>query len=420
LWRISQGLSYWGRRANLEMKAHRWGTGGLAAAMLVVGFSCTPPPPAPPEVERRAGVWYFEERGVTIEADFPRARLSSCEEVEKGVFGAVVRPESLPVNNSAWFAFKVRSEGEQIIRVRLRVQGGNVRYRPKISRDGRQWITLPEEAYQQREDRTECELTLEVGPEVLWVAGQELVSTQEMLDWSGTLERLPFVTKTVFGETVLGARLCRLDIGMPTVGRHVVIIGRQHPPETTGSLALMRFVEEVAGDSELARRFRESFHLVVMPLLNPDGVDAGNWRHNLGGVDLNRDWQAFAQPETRSVRDQIVPLAEAGRLYLLLDFHSTFKDVFYIQREEAVSSPAGFTKRWLDALERKLPEYPVRREASPVPTPTTSTYWAHQAFGIPAITYEIGDGTERALLQTVAKTAAVEMMGLLLELRDVE
>jgi cytosolic carboxypeptidase protein 6 len=120
------------------------------------------------------------------------------------------------------------------------------------------------------------------------------------------------------------------------------------------------------------------------------------------------------------VRDQLLPLAEHGRLYLLLDFHSTFKDVFYIQPDDAPSSPAGFTRRWLDALERRLPEYPVKREASPVPTPTTSTYWAHHAFGIPAITYEIGDGTERALLQTVAKTAAEEMMKLLLELRDVE
>ncbi len=396
--------------------------GGLAVAMALLAFvACSPRPAAVvDEPVKPAGVWEFEERGVVFEANYPGARLGQCEEIEKGVFGAVVRPESLPVNNSAWFAFKVRAREVKEIRLRLRVQGGSVRYRPRISRDGRVWISLPDEAYQIDKEREECELRLEVGPEELWVAGQEMVSTRELLDWASTLERLPFVTRSDFGQTVLGASLCRLDIGEPGVKRHLVILGRQHPPETTGSLALMRFVEELVGDSELARAFRRDFHLVVMPLLNPDGVNAGNWRHNLGGVDLNRDWQAFAQPETRSVRDQLLPLAEHGRLYLLLDFHSTFKDVFYIQPDDAPSSPAGFTRRWLDALERRLPEYPVKREASPVPTPATSTYWAHHAFGIPAITYEIGDGTERALLQTVAKTAAEEMMKLLLALRDVE
>lgn len=399
---------------------HWWGCRGLiAVCVLAVGGSCSRDT-SKSEVSPPAGVWSFAERGVTFDAAFPRARLSSCEEVEKGVFGAVVRPESLPVNNSAWFAFKVSSTMDQTIHVRLRVQGGNVRYRPKISLDGRQWITLPEEAYKEQADRKECELTLEVGPEPLWVAGQEMVSSQEMLDWAGTLERLPFVKRSDFGQSVLGASLCRLDVGDANIRRHLVILGRQHPPETTGSLALMRFVEELVGDSALARAFREDFHTVVMPLLNPDGVDAGHWRHNMGGVDLNRDWKAFDQPETQSVRDQILPLAEGGRLYLVLDFHSTFKDVFYIQPDDAPSSPAGFTKRWLDTLEAKLPEYSVRREASPVSTPTTSTYWAHHTFGIPAITYEIGDATERALLQTVAKTAAQEMMTLLLELKDVE
>jgi hypothetical protein len=31
---------------------------------------------------------------------------------------------------------------------------------------------------------------------------------------------------------------------------------------------------------------------------NPDGVDKGHWRLNDGGVDLNRDWGPFTQPET--------------------------------------------------------------------------------------------------------------------------
>jgi hypothetical protein len=364
------------------------------------------------------GVWVFPKEQVRFDARFPRARLSECESLDDGMFGLVVRPENLPVNNSPWFAFRVSCEVERKVVVRLRVHGGNLRYRPKVSVDGVTWVTLPEEAYQQDDAKEECVLKLEVGPKVLWVAAQELVSTQEMLDWAGALERLPFVEGTTFGRSVGGQRLCRLDLGDMEAERAVVIIGRQHPPETTGSLALMRFVEEIAGDSDLARSFRGQFHCVVMPLLNPDGVDAGNWRHNLGRVDLNRDWKDFNQPETRAVRDQIVALGKAKKLRLMLDFHSTFKDVFYTQSDDAVSSPAGFTRLWLEALETRLPEYEAKREASPVPRPTTSTYWGHHTFGIPAITYEIGDNTDRALLKTVAATAAREMMRLMLEMKD--
>jgi hypothetical protein len=374
----------------------------------------------PEEKKAPVGIWTFSEVGVTFEAHFPRARMNGCEMLGPDEFGAVVRPENLPVNDSPWFAFRVRSETEKTITLRLRCQGGSLRYRPKISLDGTQWLLLPEECYQQTEDRKEAVLKLEIGPRVLHVAAQEPVSRAEMEDWAATLERLPFVTRSTFGTSIKGVPLMRLDIGNAESKRKVVVIGRQHPPETTGSMALMRFIESVAGDTEQARAFREAFHLVVMPLLNPDGVDAGHWRHNLGHVDLNRDWKAFAQPETRSARDQILTLKDQERLFLMLDFHSTFRDVFYTQPDEAAYAPPNFTARWLAGIGRRVPDYTAERSASPTPTPTTSTYWAHHTFGIPAVTYEIGDNTDRALLKRVAHAAAEEMMTLLLEMKDVK
>ena len=60
----------------------------------------------------------------------------------------------------------------------------------------------------------------------------------------------------------------------------------------------------------------------------------------------------------------------------------------------------------------------VDRSASPTPTPNTSVAWVHREFGIPAITYELGDDTDRALLAQIAGGAAEEMMKLLLALKD--
>jgi murein tripeptide amidase MpaA len=239
-----------------------------------------------------------------------------------------------------------------------------------------------------------------------------------MWAWARSVARLPYVAVSEFGSSVNGQKLCRLDIGDPNAARHISVIGRQHPPETTGSLALMRFVEELCGDSELAREFRNEFHVAVMPLLNPDGVDAGHWRHNMGRVDLNRDWGTFAQPETRSVSEQITAMSEKGRLFLHLDFHSTFKDVFYTQPDDVPTSPERFTARWLEGLQKRVPDYHVNREASREPKLTTSAYWAHKTFGIPGITYEIGDNTDRAQLKQVAAAAAQEMMTLMLKVKD--
>jgi len=362
--------------------------------------------------------WSFKSDGVTFDTRFPRARLNECEARGNGEFSLTIRPENKPINNSAWFAFKVSAAQARQIVVRLQFAGGSLRYRPKISTDGMRWVTLPAEAFEHGPERSQCLLRLEVGPEPLWVAAQELVSRSELEAWSRSLERLPFVTRTEIGRSLLNQPLYRLDIGGSSENPgHVIIIGRQHPPETTGSMALMRFVEEIVGDSDLARSFRKEFHVLLVPLLNPDGVDHGHWRHNMNGVDLNRDWIKFAQPETRAVRDQVLALRDKGRVFLHLDFHSTHSDVFYTQPDSASSSPEGFTKQWLTALQARFPDYNVKRSSSVAPTSSTSHNWAYRTLGIPAITYEIGDNTDRALLQRIAAGAAQEMMKLLLELK---
>ena len=49
---------------------------------------------------------------------------------------------------------------------------------------------------------------------------------------------------------------------------------------------------------------KREIRAAVVPLANPDGVEQGHWRHNAQGVDLNRDWDRFQQPETRALRDE--------------------------------------------------------------------------------------------------------------------
>ena len=95
-----------------------------------------------------------------------------------------------------------------------------------------------------------------------------------------------------------------------------MVFGRQHPPEVTGWLAMKAFVETLNGDSKLAKKFRKKYTTYVVPLMNPDGADLGHWRHNAGGVDLNRDWSQFHHPETQAVRDFLrKKTVEGAKLY---------------------------------------------------------------------------------------------------------
>ena len=113
-----------------------------------------------------------------------------------------------------------------------------------------------------------------------------------------------------------------LTIGEATAANLVFIISRQHPPEVAGTMALQAFVERLCAKELLARQYRKAFTTVVVPLMNPDGVMQGHWRHNNNGVDLNRDWRLFAQPETRQVRDALLKIAAVpdARPFLFLDF----------------------------------------------------------------------------------------------------
>jgi murein peptide amidase A len=74
------------------------------------------------------------------------------------------------------------------------------------------------------------------------------------------------------------------------------------PIRAVGSGSTMLLVGCIHGNEcagmAIVRRFVGVHGVVVLPTLNPDGLAAGT-RGNARGVDLNRDFYARSQPETR-------------------------------------------------------------------------------------------------------------------------
>lgn len=49
-------------------------------------------------------------------------------------------------------------------------------------------------------------------------------------------------------------------------------------------------IDFLLGNSMLAKILRDNFIFKIVPMLNIDGVIIGNYRCNLTGADLNRQW----------------------------------------------------------------------------------------------------------------------------------
>ncbi len=359
-----------------------------------------------------------ENELATLDADFEGARMSECV-AKKNSFNIRIDPENKPINPSPWYAFRVTPKQPGELKIVMRYSDSKHRYRPKRSDNATHWRLVDLDRVRERRKGKKVTLRMKMEDTPFIVAAQELLLTGAYQKWTDDIvERAGRRTETI-GESVQGRPLVAI-ISEPEneteKKEHVLLVGRQHPPELTGAFAMLPFLETVFADTPLAQEFRNRFRLTVVPLMNPDGVVNGNWRHNVNGVDLNRDWGPFTQPETQAIK-RIVDDIAAGKdseLRLMLDFHSTNRNVFYTQFKDVETVPAKFTDHWIAGARERLEGYEFERAERETTELATSKNYIHRRFGAPAITYELGDQTDRRLIRASAIIFAEEMMKTLL------
>ena len=75
--------------------------------------------------------------------------------------------------------------------------------------------------------------------------------------------------------------------------RVVVVIGRVHPGESNSSFMMEGFIKFITSSTNsVAIELRKRIIFRIIPITNPDGVIAGNYRVSMSGNDLNRRYQS--------------------------------------------------------------------------------------------------------------------------------
>ena len=264
-------------------------------------------------------------------------------------------------------------------------------YRPCVSTDGETWARVPA-TYEQGTLRFEAD-----APHgVLYVAYFAPYGAARAQRFTATCAAAPLATHAPLGLSAQGQPIERITVGAGE--RTLWVIARQHPGETMGSWWMEGFLPKLLdeGDAEAAA-LREAATLHVVPMMNPDGVAAGNLRTNGVGTDLNRAWaepSAEGSPEVLAVRRA---MEETG-CDLFLDVHG----------DEAIANNfiagakgiPGWTDRLeglQDRFERTLmditPDFQME-EGYPIPAPgranpKIATNWVAQHFDCLAMTLEM-------------------------------
>lgn len=385
--------------------AWRYVWAGLA--LLAAGCASAPPPPAGiVALTGPAAAAACKTPSVTISLDFAGAPPLACAVTGARAFTLLVSPEHAPpINPSPWYAFRYKATDAGPVRVTLRYLEGRHRYVPKLSVDGEAWRELPVTVSLKGESAS---FDLPAGEGL--VAAQELVTpinNATNLEKWGALSGAPVFT---IGTSHDGRRIEAMRLGRVEAPRLVVLLGRQHPPEVTGAIAMEAFVDALA---ERVAALDDT-QVLVVPMLNPDGVTRGHWRANRGAVDLNRDWGEFTQPETRAVKAWLDALPAGVRPVLMVDFHSTARNLFYVQGDEASPAQARFLAKWLGGNENAFAGYPFTIEPRNAnPGSGTAKNWFHARYAIPSYTYEVADTADRDAARKAARELAVALIAAL-------
>lgn len=387
----------------------------LAVALSLALAACQSAPLPIPFMGSSAPKGICAGAGFVIDTEFAAAGRHACVIAPDG--SAVISVDHEPavvegINPSPWFAFRVTSEEARHLAVTLDYTDYNHRYAPWISTDNHAWTPLPADRVTLNDRKTRATLKLDVPKGAMWVAGQPVSSAEDNVNWTRDALSGRGFDGQRYGKSLEGRDLVGF-VGGGGIDA-IVVLTRQHPPETSGQEAYRGFLERLLKRTDApAIAFRARHRIIIAPMPNPDGVDRGYWRLNAGGVDLNRDWVTQTQPETRALASWIKEQAGNRHVVSMMDFHSTDKTVIYAPPLTAPSPTIDFLKALKTKFDTTLAHPPEWNYAHRADSGNSKS-WALETLKAPGITVELWDqipAADARALGAAAADALIEYFG---------
>ena len=357
---------------------------------------------------------------VTIDFNFSGGGNSVCEVISSDHIKILVKPESKDsINPSPWYAFR---KSKHIKKILLELDYGEYehRYFPKIKKINSGWERLNKSDILIKNDGKNVFINFYPSKEDQYISSQELITEDWYEDWYKILKKSKLLKSRIIGYSVQNRPIKAFFSNENINNPYIFILGRQHPPEVSSVFAIKGFVNELIGNIDLSEKFLLKYNIFFVPLMNPDGVENGFWRYNYNKKDLNRDWDNFFQPETNSVKNFLDNLKNRNQPILYIDFHSTYKNIFYISDAQLTNSHPNFLLNWLEKSRLELSKigYNFSIKESYTKSNKVSKNYFHNKYNIPSMTYEVSDTEERSKITKSSKILARNLLTILLDFEN--
>ena len=349
---------------------------------------------------------------VLVDFDFPGAGNLSCEIINSQHIKLFINSETDDsINPSPWFAIR-KSKHSENIKIELDYGNYNYRYNPKISSDNKAWDNLNMLNILKKNNDKILVIDFLPSNKKQYIASQEIITQSWYYNWFNELKETGKVRSETIGFSVLKKPITMFFIETDIKNPYIIILGRQHPPEVTGAFALKGFIDQLVSPSQLSQNFLNQYNIIFVPLMNPDGVDNGHWRYNINKIDLNRDWGTFSQPETIAVNEKLIRLTANSKLALFIDFHSTYKNIFYISENSSNNLSKFSLENWINNSSSGLFEigYNFQLINSSNKDNGVSKNYIYNKYNIPSMTYEVSDIEDRKKIKQSSSILATELM----------
>lgn len=257
-----------------------------------------------------------------INSNFDSGNIEVISINENGTIELKIRKD-ISMDFFQWFHFRLSGAQDKAVKIKILNAGessypeGWENYNACASYDRVEWFRVPT----QYEDGV---LTIDYTPSLnaMYFAYFSPYSYEQHQDLIHEAHLSDFCQHEVIGTTVEGRDIDLLKVSTGGEGKaRVWLIARQHPGESMAEWFMQGFIHKLLDESDpVSRKVLEDADVYMIPNMNPDGAVNGNLRANIGGANLNREWQDPSEHRSPEVFYTRAKMDEIG-VDLLLDVH---------------------------------------------------------------------------------------------------